>query len=307
MEGVGGPRDNGLKKLVQAAPQDFDTLVLPGSLLVEEMPTALPNREIYTDVLHKVHLDGRPMLLHLEFQKNSHTRMAERLLEYNVLASRQYKLPVLSCVIYISRVKVAKAPLISALPDGQEVLRFNFRVIKLWELSVDELLEAGHKGLYPLLPLTRNGKRPEVVETMITDLVASNNYELLAFAYLFSSLTFTDQDDQAWLKRRFAVFYDILEESWAYKEIAEKAREKGLEKGLEEGLEKGLEKGQQNGLIQALLAIVETRFPALLPQANAFVERVHDPSVLHHLIVRLTQAQNAEEARHSLSNGNAAS
>lgn len=86
---------------MQAAPQDFDSLVLPGAVLVEEMPTEVLSRNIYVDALHKVLLNGAPMLLHLEFQTKGDREMAQRLLEYNVLATCKYKLPVCSCVLYI--------------------------------------------------------------------------------------------------------------------------------------------------------------------------------------------------------------
>ncbi|MDQ2903824.1 MAG: hypothetical protein ABI456_00565 [Ktedonobacteraceae bacterium] len=85
---------------------------------------------------------------------------------------------------------------------------------------------------------------------------------------------------------------DIFEDSWAYQEIIEKGRQKGLEEGREEG--------RHEGLIQALLAIVETHFPTLMPQAASLVERVHDPLRLQHLIVLLTLAQSTEEAYDTL-------
>lgn len=149
-------------------------------------------------------------------------------------------------------------------------LRFDFQVINLRDLSVEDLLATGQEGLDPLLPLARDGKRIEVVEQMIGELVAhgSGQHDLLSFAYLFSALTCTDEDDQTWLKRRFAMFEDILEDSWAYQELI--ARE--VQKGRQEGL--------QEGLAQAALTIVEGQFPTLLPQVNVWVERVHDPAIL---------------------------
>jgi predicted transposase YdaD len=170
-----------------------------------------------------------------------------------------------------------------------------------------------------LLPLTRDGKRIEVVEQMISELVAHDNPDLLGFAYLFSALTFTNQDNQAWLKRRFAMFEDILEDSWAYQELIERGLQKGLQeglqkgrkKGLQEGRKKGLQEGQkkglQEGLRQAALTIVEAHFPALVPQANAWVERIHDPATLQHLILLLSLAKSAEEAEHILNSDTSAS
>lgn len=183
------------------------------------------------------------------------------------------------------------------------------------ELSVDDILKTGLVGLYPLLPLARDGKRPEVVEQMLTELVTLDHRDLLSFAYLFSSLTFAKGEEQSWLKRRFAMFESILEESWAYKEMKQKAEKQGKEeaekkaeekwrqKSLQEAQE-GRQKGLQEGMIQSLLTIVEARFPALLPQAKALLEHTRDPQTLQRLLLKLTLAQSAEEASHSLSNGN---
>ncbi|MBA2288155.1 MAG: hypothetical protein H0W02_21990 [Ktedonobacteraceae bacterium] len=211
--------------------------------------------------------------------------------------------------MYIDRVPTPATALISRRPDGQQALRFDFQVINLRDLSVEDLLATGQVGLYPLLPLARDGKRIEVVEQMIGALVAHDNdaHDLLSFAYLFSALTFTDEDNQAWLKKRFAMFEDILEGSWAYKELIARGVQKGRQEGRQEGLQEGLQKGRQEGLAQAVLTIVEGHFPTLLPQANAWVERVHDPAVLQHLLLLLILAQSTEEAAQILNSGTSAS
>ncbi len=41
------------------------------------------------------------MLLHLEIQSKEDRTMAQRLLEYNVVATREHQCPVLSCVLYL--------------------------------------------------------------------------------------------------------------------------------------------------------------------------------------------------------------
>jgi hypothetical protein len=57
----------------------------------------------YDDGLLHVSLDGKAFLAHFEFQSSYDRHIGERLLEYNVLASRQYDyLPVYSCVIYVT-------------------------------------------------------------------------------------------------------------------------------------------------------------------------------------------------------------
>jgi hypothetical protein len=98
------------------------------------------------------------MLLHLEIQSKEDRTMAQRLLEYNVLATREHKRPVLSCVLYLRQDhRLADPPLRWTLPGGQETLIFHFLALRLWEIPSEELLQRGLSGLLPLLPLTHEG------------------------------------------------------------------------------------------------------------------------------------------------------
>ena len=164
--------------------------------------------------------------------------MAERLWGYNVRATLQYDCPVWSCVIYLKKVKtIEQALLVKELPNGQTVHRFDFSIIKLWEIPTEELWEKGLPGLYPLLVLTREGARREVIEGVITALTQPGNEQvpkadLLMLTYGFASLVFDNDEDQNWLIGRFAMLDDILMETRAFQEISRKAEEKGeLEKG----------------------------------------------------------------------------
>ncbi|MEO6891798.1 MAG: hypothetical protein ABI456_19530 [Ktedonobacteraceae bacterium] len=187
---------------------------------------------------------------------------------------------MLSCVIYVRRdYGIAVSPLTRRLPDGSLIYQFHFLTVALWEHSAQELLAGNLPGLLALLPLTRDGKDQAVIDEMIVRLQAHDNYEMLSLGYLFSSLTWTREDERKWIQRRFAMLRDELQESWAYQEIL------------------------QEGMIKVLLAIVEARFPELLPQAKALVERAHDPLILQRLAIALSVARSTEEASQSLSNG----
>src|SRR5919199_243738 len=95
------PLDDAMKKLVGGNPQDFASWVLPGTQHGKQLPYELDSENIYADALLEVSLNREKMLLHIEFQSSNDDFMGERLLEYNVLASRKYGyLPVYSCVIY---------------------------------------------------------------------------------------------------------------------------------------------------------------------------------------------------------------
>jgi len=77
--------------------------------------------------------------------------------------------------------------------------RFYYLVIKLWEVESDTLKQSGLEGLLPLLPLTKNGARYEVVDEMIEALIAADKKDLLALGYAFAGLVLESDADKAWL------------------------------------------------------------------------------------------------------------
>jgi len=217
------------------------------------------------------------MLMHMEFQSSEDEDMAQRLLEYNVLATREHGRPVLSCVIYLRKdSKIAESPLIWELPNGQKVLYFHFIVIKLWDITADELIQTNLTGLLPLVPLTKDGGQYEVIDEVATKLAAAKEYNLLEYARRFASLVFKEGSDHEWLNRRFAVYKDILEDSWV---VQEQRRE-----------------GELRGLHLAVQDVIQARFPEILPFVKKQMEGIEDTEVLRRLNVKMSTAQTAEEA-----------
>ena len=320
-----GPFDNATKRLLREKPQHFVSWLVPEGIFKQHLSVELKSRNIYADGLFAITVNEQPALLHTEFQTGKDGLMAERLLEYSVLASSENNwLPVYSYVIYLRRDgDVPKSPLIRRLPSGEEVHRFYYQVIEVAKISAKQLLRRGLLGLLPLLPLTDGGTQPELMQEAVTALVESREIELLALAYTFGGLVSGNRAYDEWFERSFAMLEDILEESWTYQEIAKKGMQKGLdlglqqglkqglEKGLEQGLEKGLEQGREKGReeerqqwvqeqYQTLLSFVQMRFPELESLAKQQIAPIKDPELLHNLIVQLFGVQTADEARQAL-------
>ena len=89
---------------------------------------------------------------------------------------------------------------------------------------------------------------------------------------------------------------DVLRDTPVYQEMTRWAREEGLREGLQEGLREG----RQEGLQQALLAIVTERFPKLVRMAKKQIAGIKEPEALQLLIVKISIAQSAEEAKQYL-------
>src|SRR5712692_3956726 len=278
---MAGPWDNIMKRLVRGYAKQFTRWLVSEAVFVRAHDIELKNQHLLADALLEVILHGEPALLHIEFQSYDDPEMELRLLEYNVLASRQNgHWPVYSYVIYLRKAReVAISPLVRTFPDGEEVHRFFFRVIKLWEVPAELLLQTGWTGVLPLVTLTDGGKQPEVVKEMIDRLAVAEDYDLLAISEVVGGLVFKKGPELEWFKRRFSMFQDILRESSVYQEI--------VERGIQ---------GQR----EMLLGFVQMRFPELLALAKQRTEGITDPDLLPSVSHKFLAAQTLEEARRIL-------
>lgn len=303
---VDKPWDDSLRTLVRANPQAFIWWLLGEALFIRELPHKLKTWKQEVDALLLVLVNGQELLLHIEFQTYHDSTMAERLLRYNVLARSEYGLPVVSWVIYLLRDgNVPQSPLRWTTPGGQEVLEFHFGVIEVAKLSPEELLHMAQPGLLPLLPLTRGGAKREVVQTMFAGLEAAGRTDLMSIGGTIASLVFNRENpvELDWLNRRLHKMHDLLRESPFFQEILQEGREEGLQEGLQKGLQEGLQKLHQEkleALRETLLKVVQARFPKVVRLAKGQAAIIDDLETLEDLIVKVSTAQNAKEAKRYL-------
>ncbi len=289
---MSGSWDTTMKKWAGEAPQDFVSWLLHGALFEQEAPSELKNQNIRADLLYYVRVDDRPYMFHVEFQSTSHPQMAQRMWEYNVLAALTYKVPVHSFLIYLKKGNESDhafvdAPFIQTSAFGEEIHRFSYTVIKMWEVPTDVLLNTGYKGLLPLVPLTAEGWQHEAVEQAITQLTPPGEkpkIELLASLYALGSKVYTKDSERNWLRRRFRVMGNILKDSWVYQEWKQ------------EGIEQGIEQGRR----QDIVALVQKRFPALTTPAQERVALLKTPERLQNLLLQIAVAQDEQDARRLL-------
>jgi len=280
--------DDLMKMLVGANPQALVSLLLPGARFLDERDKELKARTVEADLLYNVIWKGRKIILHVEFQRKRDKRMALRVWEYNVLTRCLTSRPVYSVVIYLVKGgKIIEPPYKEEIA-GEVVHLFSFQNIKLWEVPAELLKQAGLEGLLPLLPLTRDGNTPKVVEETIAQLQATGHQDLLPLSYAFAALVFTKSADKHWLKERFEKMQEILEGSWAYQEMVQK------------GWIQGHEEGRQEGFQQAAINIVVARFAPLESLASAKITAINDLKRLQQLIIDLSISRDQEGVRQVL-------
>jgi hypothetical protein len=283
-----GDWDDSIKLFVRENAQDLVTWLWKGAIVKRSLRTEFKVRTIEADSVLEVELenDGDRMLFHIEFQASKDPAMPKRLLQYSVEAEQQHNLPVYSCVIYLKDVgEVPQPPLLWKRLDGREILWFDYLNIELAKFSVEDLRQTGLVGLRPLWVLAKDGATQEVVKEVVTELGAEHRSELLSVSRLFVDLIFPEGKDQEWVERIFAMSKDIFAETPTYKKLVGMGREEGLRQGKLEGLR------------QALVGIVEIRFPTLVDLARENGSKATQPETVELVLKGLVKAPDEGVAR----------
>jgi len=290
--------DDMLKRMFTANPQHFLTWLIPNAVLLHELSSELKTptlsdlkaqhaqqtRDLTADILYVILWYGVKTILHIEFQRRGDKQMGKRLWQYNSTTTINKGLPVSSIVIYLRKDrKIEEPPYIEKLPNGRPNHIFLYEAVKLWELPAEVFLQPGMEGLLPLVTLTHDGKRREVVDEMITRLVASHNHNLLSMAFNFAALVYDKPDEQAWLIERFEMYKKDLEESYIYQKI------------LREGREEGRKDGQREALRETFVGFLNARYPMLVDLAREQISGITDIKQLQEILNRVFYLQTAGE------------
>src|SRR5579862_9187833 len=105
------PYDNGLKRLVTARPQDWLNWLVPGATFCRQLSENQASLTLITDTVLEVSMNGRPGIVHIEFQSGPDADMDCRLLEYATLLYRKYRCKTMTnFVIYLRPDAKPEAP-----------------------------------------------------------------------------------------------------------------------------------------------------------------------------------------------------
>lgn len=280
------------KDLLRERPQDFATLVLPGSRYIGRRESQYQMREVRLDRLIEVEYFGERLLINVEIQAAKDKKMARRLLRYCLEALDEYELPVVSCVIYLQKIgEHPDPPWRLELQSGQRIIWFDYFCIELAEKTTDDLRQLNLLGVLPLFILSKDGQTLNILDEVVTRLEAGRENDLLAITRLMAERIFKTEDDQAWLTRRFTMLRDI-EETPTYQRL--------IKKGMEQGREEGREEGKFLEIRQDVEMIVSKRFPDLHVFVKALAEQLTDLEKLRELLLEVSTASTAKELKQYL-------
>lgn len=312
------PFDATIKELVRRYPLDW----LKGLDIQTELPVRALDSELSTisTEADKVLGIGDPLssVVHIEFQSSRDPSLAPRLLVYNGLLYRRFKVPVHTSVVLLR--KQADEPSMNGIlrydtQGGRAGVEFRFEVLRIWERPASTLLTGG-LGMVPLAAL---GELPEdsspeaaftgvlrrIDKRLAGELPADDAKRLLMAAWILTGMR-VEHSQLKLLKESFemvdlrdsSTYWVILEEGIAEGEARgeEKGRAQGKMEGKMEGkIEGKMEgkvEGEAEGLRAMLLEIGSQRLGAPAADVQTALTAIHDSARLRRMGQRMLGVSN---------------
>ena len=292
--------DNAAKIVFQERPMDVIQFATGyTSPTIEPLRTSLEirrKREVDTLAKIKIPSEKNPkrliyVIAHVEFQTEPMTIMPYRCLfsslkrncdenvdaEYKARLLRVYRIPVISTVIYLREKSVGKKDTGIFKQDYPQKFLAEYNVIRLWEMSGEEVLKKSTPGSLPFIPLM---KPPESLsrEEWLSECV-SIAYEitpqehlpnLLFSTSVLSGLVIPDTDTIETI-----IPEEIMKESAFYQHIVNKARAEGLTEGL--------------------LALIRNRFTSTPRTISSKIKSIRDKDTLLNIQKMAINAKTKKE------------
>jgi hypothetical protein len=219
-------------------------------------------------------------LQHYEFQTGPDGTILIRMRRGSVLLEERHGLPVESILVLLSKkanLKKFTGVYETKLPGASEpYIRFNYRVERVYEWPVDQVLSAG-LGVLPLAPISKVKKAelPGVIGTMKKRIDVEADKPTAAMLWTATEI-YMGLRYEAGFVNHLLRGIDDMEESTTYQAI--------------------LEKGRTTEARRFLLRMLEARFgsPAA-PAIRAAIESVPEAEEVEELGVRLLQKNSWDE------------
>ncbi len=273
------PYDTTLKALLREQAAEMIPYLVEEAEFVDTLDSEVlkPQPSLRADRAYKILYRGEPHVLHCELETGANSRMAYRMLSYHALLLEEHRLPVISLVIYPFRTKLPVSPL-REMSRQNELLVFHFKVLALWELEARQYLKEHIVSMYPLLP-TMKGANASMLLEAIDEL--KQHYDetnlgrrLLWLRTLLERVKTLPQEDKHRVEERLHMFDSLLEDDPYIQERENRAEARGETRALQ----------------QAVVEVVQVRFPTLEELAQQTVTQVSRPDALHLLIKQISAA-----------------
>jgi predicted transposase YdaD len=296
--------DSPLKHLVDTYSLDFANWLLDDEVrAVHPLSVELPAERTIADQVFQVRLrDDHEVVLHIEFQgRRSHRAIRWRMLDYIGRLAEQYNLPVCSVVMYVGRGagQGDDGQYQVQCPSGETVLSWSYRVLRLWEMKAQTLLEMDRPALLPLVGQTRIDDPEQILPQAVARIRAVPEREMRGrMLTLFRTLL----SEQEWVEmaERLIEKDELLLDTPYMRQL----REEGREEGRQEGREEGRQEGMLLTLRRTILNTLTLRFDPLASiyqRVELSLVKIADPTELERLHAAAIQCETIADFERELS------
>ena len=236
-------------------------------------------------------MNGEEGIVLVEFQTRWQEDKILDLVAYTVQRMRRHQLPVIPIMLLFNPHSAARDTF-----ERGPVRRFEFRLVKIWEINAVDLLATDQPSLWALSPLTHDGVAAagKVDNLLHTAPVSqTERSDLLTIFAILMGMRDTVVTQQIIDRRR-----ELMIESPFYEMIKAEGREEGFEKGLEKGIEEGFEKGRKEhveSLRGSLLDFLSVHLGEVPPPLQERIACVEDVAVLRQWLQMSLRCQSLAE------------
>ena len=296
--------DFSLKYLLAQEPADFIRFGLGcGDVTVlRPVESVLPSRGRDVDGGYLIKVDGTPQVAHLEFHRRHQGAedLAIDVAEAQVRLYRRERVPVLSQVwdLYGKSGEPVLADRILHLGQCSADCQSQsaYRRVNLRGYTSSELLQHGPPALWPLLPLTRDGKTEEAVRRA-RDAIEERSLNRAQRADHLAVLWFVaEAEDFPVRLLQELLTEDKLMESQLYQSIFAKGEARGEALGEARGEARGAARGEANAKADTINQVLIARLGYVDAAIRQKVRSQTDAEILsewHHEAILSTDAEAA--------------
>jgi len=195
------------------------------------------------------------------------------------------KLPVYSMAIFLKKRQKPIPEEIRIEIFGEEFLKFRYKIIKLWEIDGNEILDNKEIELYPFIPLMKLKEPESAIKKASNILIENKKEDYFAILSVLTGLYYPELAKKL-LKRR-----DLMLKSIVYDII----KKEGIEEGIEKGIEKGRREGTENAKIDDVLSVLETRFGIVPTKVEEGVKKIKGTKKLDYILKNAVLVKDLED------------
>ena len=211
------------------------------------------------DFLAKINIDPEDFILHIEFETayRSNNEMMKRMLRYYTYIKWHNDLSIYQVLVVLKKPKNVKniQDCFESKVQDLDILKYKYKVIKVYEIDKNEILEEGKIVLYPLRVFMKYEEKTEE-EHIQECLRAVEDLEDKDYYYLTVQCIkklYKGSEYEVYVKE------EILMQSVLYQEPFDKGKKEGIEKGRKEGklevVRNALKEGTEIDLIAKLTGL----------------------------------------------------